>query len=219
MSDFTYVLGRHTGRSQRTIRRWLAAGRYPGAYRTKGGHWRLCNTYQAWLRFLERNSELVKQCAKHAQHGQRRLKQVMQASMALRGLTESDLDDSYESLKQRKPHLAELWYDRPVRDFIHPRAVEALKRPNGLLLIHAERLLADHAPITPRSLAASLGCVVSTLYDRYEKQAIRQACSLGKSHPPGFKLEPKNKPTSTVHIQKDAPAWLAKHSRKLRRAA
>jgi hypothetical protein len=41
MSDFPLLLANEIGVSRRTATRWCAAGKIPGAYRTKGGHWRL----------------------------------------------------------------------------------------------------------------------------------------------------------------------------------
>jgi excisionase family DNA binding protein len=33
------------GVSDQTIRRWCEQGKYPGAYQTKGGHWRITKKY------------------------------------------------------------------------------------------------------------------------------------------------------------------------------
>jgi hypothetical protein len=208
---------RHTGKSKRTIERRLAAGKIRGAYRTKGGHWRLCNTRQPWLRFLEKNSDLIKQLGDFPQHGHARLHKVMQASMALRGISQADCDERYESLRKRKPEIAELLWNRPLREFIHPRAIEVLNHPEGLLMIHAERLLADQVEITPQTLAASLGIVVSTLYDRYGQKAIKKACRLEKEHSARTKLTRTEEAKSTEHYQPVTPVWVAKHPR--RRAA
>ncbi len=41
MSDFPLLLASEMGVSRRTVQRWCEAGEVPGAYRTKGGHWRL----------------------------------------------------------------------------------------------------------------------------------------------------------------------------------
>ena len=41
MSDFPTLLASENGVSRRTVQRWCEAGKVPGAYRTKGGHWRL----------------------------------------------------------------------------------------------------------------------------------------------------------------------------------
>jgi hypothetical protein len=41
MSDFAMLLASEMGVTRRTVTRWCAAGRVPGAYRTRGGHWRL----------------------------------------------------------------------------------------------------------------------------------------------------------------------------------
>jgi hypothetical protein len=176
----------------------------------------LCNTRLPWLRFLERNSELIKQLGDHAQHGRDRINKVMQASMALRGVSQADCDESYESLKQRKPEIAELLWNRPVRDFIHSRAINVLKHGEGLLRIHAERLLADQVAVTPPNLATSIGIAVSTLYDRYGKEAIKRACRLGKEHSPGTKL---TRTERKAKIKRTPSLWLEKHARKMRRAA
>jgi hypothetical protein len=41
MSDFPLLLASEMGVTRRTVTRWCEAGKVPGAYRTKGGHWRL----------------------------------------------------------------------------------------------------------------------------------------------------------------------------------
>ena len=41
MSDFLRTIARCLKVSERTVRRWCEDGNVPGAYRTKGGHWRL----------------------------------------------------------------------------------------------------------------------------------------------------------------------------------
>ena len=41
MSDFPLLLAKEMGVSRRTVQRRCEAGNVPGAYRTKGGHWRL----------------------------------------------------------------------------------------------------------------------------------------------------------------------------------
>ena len=41
MSDFPMALASEMGVSRRTVQRWCEARKVPGAYRTKGGHWRL----------------------------------------------------------------------------------------------------------------------------------------------------------------------------------
>jgi hypothetical protein len=41
MSDFPLLLANENGVSRRTVQRWCETGKVPGAYRTKGGHWRL----------------------------------------------------------------------------------------------------------------------------------------------------------------------------------
>jgi hypothetical protein len=40
MSDFPMFLAKQLGVSRRTVTRWCEARKVPGAYRTKGGHWR-----------------------------------------------------------------------------------------------------------------------------------------------------------------------------------
>jgi hypothetical protein len=41
MSDFPLLLASEMGVTRRTVTRWCTAGKVPGAYRTRGGHWRL----------------------------------------------------------------------------------------------------------------------------------------------------------------------------------
>jgi len=61
MSDFPLLLASQIGVSRRTVTRWCAAGKVPGAYRTRGGHWRLRKprreTY--WGRYDDKIVEFV----------------------------------------------------------------------------------------------------------------------------------------------------------------
>ena len=95
--------------------------------------------------------------------------------------------------------------DVPIRQLLHPRAIAAVEQPHGLLVIHAGRLLVDQIEITPRTLAASLGIVVSTLYDRYGRDAIKKACRLGKEHDPRTKLTRTEKAKPKEHRQSVRP--------------
>jgi hypothetical protein len=212
MSDFTYAISRHRGVSQRTVRRWCAEGKLKGVYRTKGGHWRLVGPRLKQLRQADEHfrtaspeeKKIYKASLDQNIKWLKELNAVLQTSLALNNGT--------SALRQERN-------DVPIRELLHPRAIETVEHPCGLLMIHAERLLANHTAITPRSLAASLGCAVSTLYERYKQPAVKRACSLGQDHAPDTVLTRTDKKRNTQHNQQSAPAWLAKHPRKLRRVA
>ena len=61
MSDFPLLLASEMGVTRRTVTRWCAAGKVPGAYRTKGGHWRLRKPRRPlnWRRYDDRVNEFV----------------------------------------------------------------------------------------------------------------------------------------------------------------
>jgi hypothetical protein len=61
MSDFPLLLASEIGVTRRTVTRWCAAGKVPGAYRTKGGHWRLRKPRRetCWGRYDDKIVEFV----------------------------------------------------------------------------------------------------------------------------------------------------------------
>jgi hypothetical protein len=66
--------------------------------------------------------------------------------------------------------------DLPIKQLLHPRAIEAVEQRHGMLMIYRQELLSRGTKVTPENLAASLQIAVSTLYDRYRKDRIRRAC-------------------------------------------
>ena len=177
MSDFQRLVEIHN-RDLRTIRRWCAAGKIPGAYRTKSGHWRLCGPERMRVRWRYANRALLKRFERGLQN-RKRVNAVLDASMILRGVFPEDFWNR-EALRRRDPELAELVYRRPIRDFVHPQAVKMVDHPYGLLMIEAKKFILGGRWPTPATLAASLRISVATLYRRYGPLTIRRACNLDR---------------------------------------
>jgi hypothetical protein len=89
------------------------------------------------------------------------------------------------SVLNEGPALRPLRDDVPIRQLLHPRAIEAVERPTSLLMIHAEILHSEQISLTPKALARSLQISVATLYRRYSSQAIRRACKCDTLRPDG----------------------------------
>jgi len=197
MSDFTYVIGLHHGVTPRTVRRWCSQGKLPGVYRTKGGHYRMAGPYLEQLRRADRSfrtasPELRRIYQATPEQRTKWLKELVNVLLA-----SSILNNGVGALRSQRA-------DVPIRKLLHPHAIKAVEKHNGLLMIHAEMLFAAPIKITSGTLADSLGVPRSTLYSRYGKAAIRKACAYGLKFPPDLTLERKD---------------FAKHSRKIRRAA
>jgi hypothetical protein len=66
-------------------------------------------------------------------------------------------------------------FDVPIKQLLHPRAIEAVEHPIGLLMIHAEKLHSEQIPVTSKALAYSLQISVATLYRRYKAKGVKRA--------------------------------------------
>ena len=185
-------LQKHFGICRRTFERWCARGDVPGAYRTRGGHWRVRKHTNAMLvraiQYHQKNRRdevrfaiilysYPPQAVRELYDGTftaRLIDELDQTKLtaALYGITEADLRDT--KLRERDPEKYHfLWgTSPPVR---LPRAHEAVKeRP----LQTAAYLLRRYngRKVTPMALARNMGVSVSTLYRRYGQRAVRVAC-------------------------------------------
>jgi hypothetical protein len=211
MTDFTHMIARHHGVSLRTVRRWCEQGKLPGAYRTRGGHWRLIGPYLKQLRRADKTAtpeilRINRASPKQRIRWLKELVDVMRASFVLNG---------------GSPALRPGCDDLPIRERLHPRAIEAVEHPRSRshLMIHREELLIRGIKVTRRNLAASLEISPQTFRERYKEEDIISACSLAKDHAPGTVLTRTDKKRSTLNIGQRAPVWLARHPRKMRRVA
>jgi hypothetical protein len=80
------------------------------------------------------------------------------------------------SLKERDLEKYNFLYRTPILKMIHPRAYEAVETPERILRVKAEKLRLNMRRVTPASLADELKISVATLYRRYGRILVRQAC-------------------------------------------
>lgn len=194
-------LQKHFGICRRTFGRWCARGDVPGAYRTRGGHWRVRKDTKAMLRKSvmclhnkTRRDEVLDAIILYPLHLSKNLRRFFESlksqpnwariaegkiTLAAHGITDADFWD--HKLSERDPEKSNfLWNTSPpVR---HPRAHEALKR-NPLQTV-AYLLRHNGRKVTTVALARDLGVSVSTLYRRYGQLAVRVACEEPVSLPP-----------------------------------
>jgi hypothetical protein len=190
-------LQKHFGICRRTFERWCARGDVPGAYRTRGGHWRVRKHTNAMFesmmhhRTKTRRDEVRNAIVFCPRYPSKILREVLDGTLqpriaeakftlAAHGITEADIRD--KKLKERDPEKYNfLWKTSPpIR---HPRAHEAVKeRP----LHTAAYLLRRYngMKITREAVARDLGVSVNTLYRRYGQRAVRVACEEPVSLPP-----------------------------------
>ena len=194
-------LQKYLGISRSTFQRWCTRGDVPGAYRSRGGHWRVRKHTKAMLK-----SSILAPCKGRTKTRREKVRDAIilyplypdesllaelrsecspsgiaeaKLTMAAHGITDADFFDN--KLKERDPEKYHyLWKTSPpVR---HPRAHEAVKeRPMqtaGAMLRHNGRL------VTPVALARALGVSISTLYRRYGQRAVRVACEEPINLPP-----------------------------------
>ncbi len=193
----TYLQKRF-GISRSTFQRWCARGDVPGAYRTRGGHWRVRKHTKAMLK-----SSILAPCKGRTKTRREKVRDAIilypchpdesllpkmneledeitkaKLTLAAHGITDADFVD--KNLKEREPAKFNfLWKTSPpIR---HPRAHEAVKeRP---LQTAASLLRHNGRKVTPVALARNLGVSVRTLYRRYGL-AVRVACEEPVSLPP-----------------------------------
>jgi len=194
LAEFQRVIGRHARVSQRTVRRWCETGKLPGVYQTKGGHWRLIGPCLKQLRQADESfrkaSPKLRRIYKASFEQQRRwlreLAEVLQVSSVL-------------------GHAQEFRPDVPIRQCLHPRAIEAVEHPTGLLMIHAEKLHSEQTPITPKALARSLQISVATLYRRYNKtEGVKRVCKHDTPRPDGQVRFDQSGPVPVTDFDYDA---------------
>jgi hypothetical protein len=63
-----------------------------------------------------------------------------------------------------------------IFEITHSSAYEAIKQPHAMLMVAAAKLTLNLRLVTPMSLARELKVSVATLYRRYGRDSVRQAC-------------------------------------------
>jgi hypothetical protein len=227
------------GVTRRTVQRWCAAGKVPGARRTKGGHWRFEGDPRDVI------AQLIEQRPPHFQHftphverrqlptgdfitveGEKweaievaqRCYDAAEFAVTTQDISDDDLHSPMVELERRDPNKAQ-WLKRPLmgkfppdafegdehvpedvdgllvlkprklkpnsrpeparlqtRDFDAVEHVDPTRHVNGLLISKAYRLRLNLRDVTPKSLASELKISVATLYRRYGREAVRNAC-------------------------------------------
>jgi AraC-like DNA-binding protein len=103
MSDFPGLLAAEMGVSRRTVQRRCAARQVPGAYRTKGGHWRLRKPrriQRCWGRYDDRIVDFVQRYTSDGGYGLS-ARQAAQLSKIMQWLDENKLVHLAASILRR----------------------------------------------------------------------------------------------------------------------
>ena len=202
MSDSLRFMATRMGVTRRTVQRWCAAGKVPGARRTKGGHWRFDGDPRDVI------AQLIEQKPPHFHHftphverrqlptgdfitveGEKweaieeaqRCYDATELAVTAQDISDDDLHSPMVELEQRDPKKAQ-WLRRPLLAKLTPRSFDAVEQVdptrhvNGLLISKAYRLRLNLRDVTPKSLASELKISVATLYRRYGREAVRNAC-------------------------------------------
>jgi len=175
------------GISRRTFERWCVHRDVPGAYRTRGGHWRVRKL--AWA--------TVKRLWLHSHKPRTRRERVLRAicdypsffslpdpkaqlaarklMLACYEITDDDIRDP--NLQERDPEKYQvLWEISPPPSI--PRWVwEAVNDSKRAPAIAASMMRLNGSKVTRATLARELRVSMATLYRRYGKEKIGKICS------------------------------------------
>lgn len=153
--------------NQRTVRRWCQKGMVPGAYQTRGGHWRVRESkkFNRWLIFRYKAGSLGS-----VQPGTTfgdRLDLLDKAQLLLRGFVRSDFDNG--KIFERDPELEHEMYTKPYAEFITPQVRRMVdEHPDAIRVATAAlELYREGVKLTASNLAAKLSMSRATLYRRY----------------------------------------------------
>jgi hypothetical protein len=161
-------LRKRFGISRRTFERWCARGDVPGAYRTRGGHWRVRKPTDAFVaslpwRRLRNGHDYIKT----------RREKVRDAIIYFYPEYRVRIKKSGEMISGAQRALAGC-LGIPDIDFYAAQLKKAVlekKEP----LSAADWLRHNGDEVTPRTLARVLGMSVSTLYRKYGAPVVRKA--------------------------------------------
>jgi excisionase family DNA binding protein len=172
------------GKSERTVRRWCDRGLIPGAYRTKGGHWRIPKEAIRRYDEIAKSAESFSRTAweKRWASGYGRTESErrigwplsLRVSAALKDLTYADI----ATLGPEDDRFRE-FFTEPGEPYISKgeEMVAELGRENIHFLIHVatRELLAKGRAVTASNLAKELGISRSHLYRRFSKKQLAAA--------------------------------------------
>lgn len=200
MSHLPGILAKELGVSTRTFERWCKQGDVPGAYRTRGGHWRIRKPSKQSIHKLHferdycesRRGRIAWQIHLHflpppPPEIKRQLEAYSKDPLMLEGMTNGQLLDValqvasawYEtSGKYNDEELARLHYHTPISKFVLPDHWRAAERPTALLMAKAAKLRFKHGKVTKTGLARELGMSLWKLWKKYDQDDVEIACAL-----------------------------------------
>jgi hypothetical protein len=221
MSRLPSILAKGLGVSVRTFERWCARGNVPGAYQTKGGHWRIRRPSEqlarkhGWNRtpgyFESRKGRITEQLLLYCCPPpplSPELERLIKSPAVLYGMTHgrelmlavetamaaheiSDMDRSDPNLAQREPGKYRLLNETPVGQVVRDYW-QAATNPHAPLMTAATRLRLNQRKATATTLARELGISRRALYNPpFGRDAVRRACALGSPGRVVLPLKPK----------------------------
>ena len=164
----------------RTMRRRCEVGEVPGAYQTRGGHWRIREAVATKFMCAELNRRVdVNEWLR--KHNEECAPIVFTLFMA--DISRDDYRASIERPDWLKKHHPRKWdllcnTSRDFQEKIHPRATEAVKLPTTGLFMIAELLRRNGVceVVTSRLLARAMRMSRAKLYRKFRAENVRTAC-------------------------------------------
>jgi excisionase family DNA binding protein len=187
MADLPSELSSVLGVPERTFRRWCETGKMPGAYQTRGGHWRVRRPSPAMLRkvsgtgfWASERGRLVKALDLYfsiprSPMRDKTIRAVLDDSFAEKILAADEIVSGFRAVAARDE------LDLDSYEMNLQRCKDLLK-PDRRLKLSARKLFHETGvQVTPRMLARELNISVRTLYRRFDRDTVREACTLGGS--------------------------------------
>jgi len=214
MSVSLLEVAKSLGKNPRTIRRWCERGFVPGAYRTKGRHWRIRKLTMKTLAIIqERVASFARRRSPQPEYLREIYNNITASLMLGKGGTIKETLLPHELVLAAHgltfktiftEHLPEelhtLIFDTPLSEAISPEIIKGSQQKVAMLHVAARAILSRSPSgkgLTAKLLAEELNFSRATLYRRYETSEIKHALTSSyspnelKKHRPEIYLKSK----------------------------
>ena len=192
MSVSLLEVAKSLGKNPRTIRRWCERRFVPGAYRTKGGHWRIRKMTLKTVTIIQnRVSSFARRRSPQPEYLREIYNKITALLLLRKGgtiqetlrahalvLAAHGLTDKTIFTEHLPEELRTLIFDTPLSQAISPEIIRGSQQKVAVLHVAARAILSRSPSgkgLTAKLLAKELNFSRATLYRRYETSEIKHA--------------------------------------------